>query len=165
MFELDGGWGVPTEQFRGVWRELVLQGEGHRTPAKSSEALGGSRGHLLGFAYAGALVPRGDGSRAATFRVPAPPQALGCSFAALSCHLARPRQVSALECSLCSVPPKPWAATRGTAHVSSDVPLPQCLLPSVSSLGASLASNTSQPHPSHGSAAQRWLMAAAQGEP
>lgn len=157
------GWGCPLGslgEYRGSWCYRV---RGTGPPAKSWEGLGSSQGQLLGFAHAGGLVPQGTGVRLLHAR----PTPKGRPIAPCPCHL--PQQVSALECSLCWSPPSPGQPRIAQDTCPLDVPLPHCLLPLVSSLSASFAS---QPHPGTASApslplsaAQCWVMAATKGEP
>lgn len=149
----------------------MLQGEGHRTSSQVQGGFGGlpgTPGGLCSCRWAGTSVALESGCH---IPVPAPPQALGCPFAPLSLPSApAPAGVSTGMFPL----PRP-ALTPGQPRVVQDtcppdVPLPHCLLPLVSSLTASLGLPTTslaQPWllPSHGSAAQCWVMAAAKGEP
>lgn len=146
VFKLDGGWGCQLGslgEFRGSGCYRV---RGTGPPAKSREGLGGSQGHLLGFAHAGGLVPQGTGVRLlhSLFLLHPGPGVPLCPPLPAICP--SPGRCQHWNVPSAASPPSPGQPCMVQDTCPPDVPLPHCLLPLVSSLIASFASH---PHPWH----------------
>lgn len=130
VFKLDGGWGCQLGslgEFRGSGCYRV---RGTGPPAKSREGLGGSQGHLLGFAHAGGLVPQGTGVRLlhSLFLLHPGPGVPLCPPLPAICP--SPGRCQHWNVPSAASPPQPRAATHGAGHVSprcATAPLPFAL--------------------------------------